>query len=200
METEVERVSFPFCILSSRIEGRKIGGTVYNDTVTLDTLNIPGQAVEAATSLSPAFLKSDGSDGLLGLAFPVCVVPFLRGRVWPLSHLYLIESTPSRPRHSPLQLPILSPKTSSLLLSLPSSLIKATRTDFTHLGILQNPLSLAPRTRSYIPMWIQAMVFGSFLARRSKLAISCLRGPQGTRPLLILVRLYVSLSSFGFKF
>ena len=46
------------------------GGNVYTDTIKLDTLSIPGQAVEVATKLSSSFLSSKGSDGLLGLAFP----------------------------------------------------------------------------------------------------------------------------------
>lgn len=52
-------------------DGSSALGTVYTDVVKLDTLSIPNQAVEVATTLSSEFLSSDGSDGLLGLAFPV---------------------------------------------------------------------------------------------------------------------------------
>ncbi|KAF8318941.1 aspartic peptidase domain-containing protein [Cantharellus anzutake] len=45
-------------------------GTVYTDTVKLDTLSVPNQAVELASKLSPSFLNENASDGLLGLAFP----------------------------------------------------------------------------------------------------------------------------------
>ncbi|KAF9504785.1 hypothetical protein BS47DRAFT_1386159 [Hydnum rufescens UP504] len=51
-------------------DGSRASGNVYKDTVKLGTLSIPGQAVEVAIRLSSSFLSSNGSDGLLGLAFP----------------------------------------------------------------------------------------------------------------------------------
>ncbi|KAF9512925.1 hypothetical protein BS47DRAFT_1344866 [Hydnum rufescens UP504] len=51
-------------------DGSSASGNVYSDTIKLGTLSIPGQAVEVATHLSSSFLSSNGSDGLLGLAFP----------------------------------------------------------------------------------------------------------------------------------
>jgi hypothetical protein len=41
------------------------------DVVTIGDVSIPNQAVELAEKLSPSFQQSGGSDGLLGLAWPV---------------------------------------------------------------------------------------------------------------------------------
>ncbi|KZO99775.1 acid protease [Calocera viscosa TUFC12733] len=51
-------------------DGSSASGNVYTDVVTLGAIAIPGQAVEVADKLSSAFTSGDGSDGLLGLAFP----------------------------------------------------------------------------------------------------------------------------------
>jgi len=44
-------------------------GMVYRDTIKLDTVSVPAQAIEVASKLSPAFMMRNESDGLLGLAF-----------------------------------------------------------------------------------------------------------------------------------
>jgi len=51
-------------------DGSSGSGDVYSDVVTLGSISIPNQAVEVAEKLSSAFTSGDGSDGLLGLAFP----------------------------------------------------------------------------------------------------------------------------------
>ncbi|KZT58433.1 acid protease [Calocera cornea HHB12733] len=51
-------------------DGSSASGDVYTDVVTLGAIAIPNQAVEIAEKLSSAFTSGDGSDGLLGLAFP----------------------------------------------------------------------------------------------------------------------------------
>jgi hypothetical protein len=43
---------------------------VFTDIVQIGDVTIPNQAVELADNLSPSFLRSGGSDGLLGLAWP----------------------------------------------------------------------------------------------------------------------------------
>ncbi|KKY15684.1 putative peptidase a1 [Diplodia seriata] len=50
------------------LDGSTAGGLVYNDTVGLGNMNFPGQAVEAASSASDAFVEA-AYDGMLGLAF-----------------------------------------------------------------------------------------------------------------------------------
>ncbi|KAF7309072.1 Acid protease [Mycena kentingensis (nom. inval.)] len=51
-------------------DGSSASGTVYLDTVTIGGVAIPGQAVELAQKLSRQFAQGEGSDGLLGLAWP----------------------------------------------------------------------------------------------------------------------------------
>ncbi|KAF8315723.1 acid protease [Clavulina sp. PMI_390] len=52
-------------------DGSSASGSVYSDTITLGgNLSVPNQAVEVAQKLSSAFTSENGSDGLLGLAFP----------------------------------------------------------------------------------------------------------------------------------
>ncbi|RPD67480.1 acid protease [Lentinus tigrinus ALCF2SS1-7] len=51
-------------------DGSSASGNVYNETVTVGDIAIPGQAVELAEELSPSFLQDGGNDGLLGLAWP----------------------------------------------------------------------------------------------------------------------------------
>lgn len=43
---------------------------MYTDTVKIGSVAIPAQAVELAEKLSSQFAQSEGSDGLLGLAWP----------------------------------------------------------------------------------------------------------------------------------
>jgi hypothetical protein len=51
-------------------DGSSASGGVYTDVVKLGSLSIPNQGVELASKLSSSFLSGEGSDGLLGLAFP----------------------------------------------------------------------------------------------------------------------------------
>ncbi|TFK94926.1 acid protease [Polyporus arcularius HHB13444] len=51
-------------------DGSSASGNVYDDTVTVGDIAIPGQAVELAEKLSSSFLTDGGNDGLLGLAWP----------------------------------------------------------------------------------------------------------------------------------
>jgi aspergillopepsin I len=44
-------------------------GKVYKDAVSIGSLTVPDQAVEAAATISVAFSKDPYNDGLLGLAF-----------------------------------------------------------------------------------------------------------------------------------
>jgi hypothetical protein len=44
---------------------------VYTDTVKIGSVAIPAQAVELAENLSAQFAQGEGSDGLLGLAWPI---------------------------------------------------------------------------------------------------------------------------------
>lgn len=50
-------------------DGSSASGTVYADKVIVGAVTATSQAVEAATSVSSAFLSDTDSDGLLGLAF-----------------------------------------------------------------------------------------------------------------------------------
>ena len=45
-------------------------GNVYTDTVSIGSVTIPKQGVELAQQLSSSFQQDNGSDGLLGLAWP----------------------------------------------------------------------------------------------------------------------------------
>ncbi|KAF7310257.1 Acid protease [Mycena indigotica] len=51
-------------------DGSSASGNVYLDTVTIGGVAIPKQAVELAQKLSAQFAQGEGSDGLLGLAWP----------------------------------------------------------------------------------------------------------------------------------
>lgn len=51
-------------------DGSSASGNVYTDTVKIGTVSIPNQAVELAEKLSSQFSSGEGSDGLLGLAWP----------------------------------------------------------------------------------------------------------------------------------
>ncbi|KZS88089.1 acid protease [Sistotremastrum niveocremeum HHB9708] len=51
-------------------DGSSASGNVYTDTVKIGTVTIPSQAVELAEKLSSQFASGEGSDGLLGLAWP----------------------------------------------------------------------------------------------------------------------------------
>ncbi|KAF8509885.1 aspartic peptidase domain-containing protein [Hysterangium stoloniferum] len=51
-------------------DGSSASGNVYTDTIHIGSLTIPNQGVELAEKLSSSFLQEDGSDGLLGLAWP----------------------------------------------------------------------------------------------------------------------------------
>ncbi|KAJ7057707.1 acid protease [Mycena amicta] len=51
-------------------DGSSASGNVYLDTVTIGGVSIPKQAVELAQKLSAQFAQGEGSDGLLGLAWP----------------------------------------------------------------------------------------------------------------------------------
>lgn len=51
-------------------DGSSASGNVYTDVVTIGNVSIPHQAVELAETLSSSFQQNDGSDGLLGLAWP----------------------------------------------------------------------------------------------------------------------------------
>ncbi|KZP26408.1 Asp-domain-containing protein [Athelia psychrophila] len=52
-------------------DGSSASGNIYADVVTIGNVSIPRQAVELAETLSSSFQQNDGSDGLLGLAWPV---------------------------------------------------------------------------------------------------------------------------------
>ncbi|KAF7299969.1 Acid protease [Mycena chlorophos] len=51
-------------------DGSSASGNVYLDTVTIGGVSIPKQAVELAEKMSSQFSSGEGSDGLLGLAWP----------------------------------------------------------------------------------------------------------------------------------
>ncbi|KAJ7762572.1 acid protease [Mycena metata] len=51
-------------------DGSSASGNVYLDTVTIGGVSIPKQAVELAEKMSAQFSSGEGSDGLLGLAWP----------------------------------------------------------------------------------------------------------------------------------
>jgi len=51
-------------------DGSSASGNVYTDTVKIGSVAIPAQAVELAEKLSAQFAQGEGSDGLLGLAWP----------------------------------------------------------------------------------------------------------------------------------
>lgn len=51
-------------------DGSSASGNVYTDNVKIGSVTIPGQAVELAEKLSSQFAQGEGSDGLLGLAWP----------------------------------------------------------------------------------------------------------------------------------
>ncbi|KAJ7616065.1 acid protease [Roridomyces roridus] len=51
-------------------DGSSASGNVYLDTVTVGNVSIPKQAVELAEKMSAQFASGEGSDGLLGLAWP----------------------------------------------------------------------------------------------------------------------------------
>jgi len=51
-------------------DGSSASGNVYTDNVKIGSASIPGQAVELAEKLSAQFAQGEGSDGLLGLAWP----------------------------------------------------------------------------------------------------------------------------------
>lgn len=51
-------------------DGSSASGDIYNDSVAVAGITIPGQAVECAKKLSSSFLSDGGNDGLLGLAWP----------------------------------------------------------------------------------------------------------------------------------
>jgi len=51
-------------------DGSSASGNVYTDVVKIGSVAIPAQAVELAEQLSSQFAQSEGSDGLLGLAWP----------------------------------------------------------------------------------------------------------------------------------
>ncbi|KAJ7466921.1 acid protease [Mycena latifolia] len=51
-------------------DGSSASGNVYLDTVTIGGVSVPKQAVELAEKMSAQFSSGEGSDGLLGLAWP----------------------------------------------------------------------------------------------------------------------------------
>ncbi|KAJ7090865.1 acid protease, partial [Mycena belliarum] len=51
-------------------DGSSASGNVYLDTVTIGGVAVPKQAVELAQKMSAQFASGEGSDGLLGLAWP----------------------------------------------------------------------------------------------------------------------------------
>ncbi|KAJ6594701.1 acid protease [Mycena capillaripes] len=51
-------------------DGSSASGNVYLDTVTIGGVAVPKQAVELAEKMSAQFSSGEGSDGLLGLAWP----------------------------------------------------------------------------------------------------------------------------------
>lgn len=51
-------------------DGSSASGNVYTDAVKIGSVTIPAQAVELAEKLSSQFSQGEGSDGLLGLAWP----------------------------------------------------------------------------------------------------------------------------------
>ncbi|KAF9502844.1 hypothetical protein BS47DRAFT_978659 [Hydnum rufescens UP504] len=68
----------------------------YSDTIKIGTLSIPGQAVEVATHSPSSFLSSNGSDGLLGLAFPSIntVSPTQQENLWSNSLSKILITNP----------------------------------------------------------------------------------------------------------
>ncbi|KZT57211.1 acid protease [Calocera cornea HHB12733] len=51
-------------------DGSVAAGEVHTDVINLGGVALPNQSVQVATALSDTFISEDGSDGLLGLAFP----------------------------------------------------------------------------------------------------------------------------------
>ncbi|KIM76739.1 hypothetical protein PILCRDRAFT_640972 [Piloderma croceum F 1598] len=51
-------------------DGSSASGNVFTDVVAIGAISIPNQAVELAEKLSSSFQQDNGSDGLLGLAWP----------------------------------------------------------------------------------------------------------------------------------
>jgi hypothetical protein len=51
-------------------DGSSASGNVYADTVKIGTVSIPNQQVELAQQASSQFVQGQGSDGLIGLAWP----------------------------------------------------------------------------------------------------------------------------------
>jgi len=51
-------------------DGSIAAGEVHTDVINVGGISLPSQSVQVATALSDSFTSEDGSDGLLGLAFP----------------------------------------------------------------------------------------------------------------------------------
>ncbi|KAF8314874.1 aspartic peptidase domain-containing protein [Cantharellus anzutake] len=68
-------------------DGSNASGIVYSDVLTFNKLTVPNQAIEAADRLSPTFLSENGSDGLLGLAFPILNTIKPHPQKTPVQHL-----------------------------------------------------------------------------------------------------------------